>query len=328
MPHNSVFPSESQEILKRFRVGIRGKGKAVDVSIANLAGLGIETIYHEGNSKGRLFNEAFLEKRYSRLIYAEVEKCDNFQEEYDLSHIITINENSDELTQSLQAIIDVDNIRKEAFIFHPFEREIKPTINIPEVINPDRKLSILAVGAGGIGNYLALALYDSNHEVTFVDNDSFEESNLNRQIFAEIGDNKAITLAKYSPTFTAIPKRCDINLLNKFNYQQKSYDIILGCVDNTDTRNLLIEYSRKENIPYLDGGVDTSGGQVILNPNKFKKTITEIRQEDTSCANISNPSIVIPNAIIGIQLARSLGVKRNYRFNYNTLSPDRVWEEK
>ena len=105
---------------------------------------------------------------------------------------------------------------------------------------------VLIVGAGGLGNPVASYLAAAGiGEITILDFDKIEESNLNRQILFspnEIGYNKANVLAdkikKQNPYIKIsslvekiIPENCEETL--------KGFDIIVDCCDNFSTKFLL-----------------------------------------------------------------------------------------
>ena len=137
------------------------------------------------------------------------------------------------------------------------------------------KKKILVVGVGGLGGYIASSLTRLGvEEITIVDFDEFDESNINRQLFANtktLGKQKVqITkqqLLNINPNInvTVIDKKYDENIdLSEF----KNIDIIFDAVDNIPTKVLIEEHCSKLNIPLIHGAIAGWYGQVgIILPN-------------------------------------------------------------
>ena len=100
-----------------------------------------------------------------------------------------------------------------------------------------QKAKILILGVGGVGSYTLDCLYRSGvKDITIVDYDTYEESNLNRQIGAEgnIGKSKVKTLAKLYPGITPIEQKMDLAWLEEFNFEP--YDLIIDAADTTKVK--------------------------------------------------------------------------------------------
>lgn len=133
-----------------------------------------------------------------------------------------------------------------------------------------RRAEALIVGAGALGNEVAKNLIQLGFgDITIIDFDTVEFSNLNRTYFTkeDIGKNKAAALAaslrKSFPFADVKALRGEVEeILNR----DLSADIILCCVDNAVTRLWLSEYSQKNEVPVVDGGMKGLAGrvQVIL----------------------------------------------------------------
>jgi len=120
---------------------------------------------------------------------------------------------------------------------------------------------MLIIGISGIGSWLVseLAKQIEQEQLQFdevidiADNDIVELKQLKYQNFKEneIGRNKAEALAERCKAFGVdvfkpIPKR-----IEKEN-QLKGYDFFILCVDNEQTRKLVIEYCHKHNKEFID----------------------------------------------------------------------------
>ncbi len=181
-------------------------------------------------------------------------------------------------------------------------------------------LSALIVGAGAVGNFVALnlALLGVGN-IDIIDGDRIEEHNLNRQLllYGRVGDFKAEVL---SERIKEINDSIEGNFYNYYLTKEtagviekrngKKYDVIFGCADTYKARYLINKLAVRHKIPHIDGGSSATSGSVIayvpgknrcidcrLDLKKYAEK--EIPKKETSCINNPNPAIVIPNIIIG-----------------------------
>lgn len=187
-------------------------------------------------------------------------------------------------------------------------------------------LRVLVVGAGAIGNFVALnlALLGIGN-IDILDGDIIEDHNLNRQflLHGRVGDFKAEVLSErikginssvngksygfYLTEEKSLVDRLDI----------KRYDMIFGCVDNYRARYFVNSLATRHRIPYIDGGTSATSGRVaVYLPGKNrcidcqfnlkgymeKEKPKRFESSGQGCANNPNPSIVIPNMIIGSEM--------------------------
>jgi len=173
-------------------------------------------------------------------------------------------------------------------------------------------INILIVGAGGTGGYLiqylARLLYSYQNTnkyllCTLIDGDRVEENNLKRQHFIpeDLGKNKATVLTDrfgqiYGIGLDAIPhylttpqeltNLCYQNPHSLDSYQHYGLNILVGCVDNHATRQILHQaFSELPSIVYIDLGndaydpeePDTSGysGHCVVGIKSGKKVIQD-----------------------------------------------------
>lgn len=172
----------------------------------------------------------------------------------------------------------------------------------------------LVVGAGALGNFVALGLaYSRATDVTIMDPDVVEETNLNRQVFLYdgVGKPKAETLARrmgdlfnvtYTPQVRYFTQDIDVS----------GYDIVFDCVDNFETRIALSESCYKSEIHLISGGTNVHAGQMVFwVPGKGMDTpahqlglyeLVEERgsapRERTACTYRPDPSVIMTNQII------------------------------
>jgi len=91
---------------------------------------------------------------------------------------------------------------------------------------------ILLLGVGGVGSFTLDCLYRSGvRDITIVDFDSYEESNLNRQLGSNgaIGECKVTTLAKIYSGIKVIKRQIDIEWVREFDFSP--YDIVIDAID-------------------------------------------------------------------------------------------------
>jgi len=116
-------------------------------------------------------------------------------------------------------------------------------------------MKILQIGCGGIGSYLISEITECFEQeqinaftdISIADSDMIEMEQLRYQNFKsnEIGMNKA----------KALGKRFDVKAIMKRlgkESQIKGYDIIILCVDNEKTREMVIRYCHKNEKEFLD----------------------------------------------------------------------------
>jgi adenylyltransferase/sulfurtransferase len=129
---------------------------------------------------------------------------------------------------------------------------------------------VLIVGVGGLGCYAAQTLCAAGvGEITIVDHDKVQLSNLSRQILfceADIGLAKA-TQAKarllsqnYPATVNCVVDKFDENMsaVNRANI-----DLILDCTDNMAVRLKINRFAAKSRIPLISGAAIRMQGQLF-----------------------------------------------------------------
>lgn len=141
--------------------------------------------------------------------------------------------------------------------------------------------NVIIFGVGGVGSFTAEALIRSGlGNLTIVDNDIVELSNLNRQIQATydtIGMNKAEALR--DRLLTINPKTCITVMVKYFDeksnkdFEFKKYDYVIDAIDSIKSKILLIEEVSKSGVPIIS----SMGAGNKFDPTRFR--ISDI--EDT-----------------------------------------------
>jgi len=161
-----------------------------------------------------------------------------------------------------------------------------------------KNAKVFIAGAGGLGSpisiYLAVAGVGN---ITLVDHDVVELSNLNRQILHGDNDINRKKTESAEETLRALNSDINVNIISDSitddNIKElvRDSDLIIDAMDNFDTRHTLNRASVKLGIPYFHGAVSGFDGQA-----------TTIIPGKTACLNcifpISPPKTVFP--IIGL----------------------------
>jgi molybdopterin-synthase adenylyltransferase len=134
----------------------------------------------------------------------------------------------------------------------------------------------LVVGAGALGNEVVKDLVLSGfRHIELVDMDHVVRSNLNRCVFFREGDAEqrlmksnivAARAAELDPSVTIIPSIARIETYDVDRF--RSFDLILGCLDNIAARLHVNSHSYLARRPYVDGGTNGFRGkvQVVIPP--------------------------------------------------------------
>ena len=140
--------------------------------------------------------------------------------------------------------------------------------------------NVLVLGVGGVGSYAVEALVRSGIEnITIVDNDIIDISNLNRQLMtyhSNIGENKVDVLEK---RIKDINPKCNVVKINKFitldNINElfnTKYDYVIDACDTITVKLELIRICKKKNIKLIS----SMGTGNKKDPSKLK--IMDIRK--------------------------------------------------
>ncbi|MFX1600264.1 MAG: ThiF family adenylyltransferase [Promethearchaeota archaeon] len=138
------------------------------------------------------------------------------------------------------------------------------------------KLKILQIGCGGLGSPFALYLTAAGiNELTIIDNDVLDISNLQRQILyneTQIGVDKVKSAKKLLIKLNSDVK---VNAFKDYltedsikKYLEKiEYDFIVDCSDNFKTKFLVNKVAVENNLRCVIAGIKDFYGQIItINP--------------------------------------------------------------
>jgi molybdopterin/thiamine biosynthesis adenylyltransferase len=192
----------------------------------------------------------------------------------------------------------------------------------PEVISyhsprwapPRRQPAIGIVGAGALGNFVGLGLALAGFtELTFMDPDVIEVTNLNRQVFfaGAVGAGKAETLA------ARLNQGFATRAVGRKEYfregsQVSGFDIVFDCVDNFASRIAISDACAAAGTMLISGGSDITAGQVVAyHPERQPETPAAllglpdlvaqrlpVGRERAACIYQPDPAVIMTNQII------------------------------
>lgn len=148
---------------------------------------------------------------------------------------------------------------------------------------------VLIIGVGGVGQHISTYLVTNGVEdITIVDFDKVEISNLNRQILLseeDIGKSKVDVVKRALNAKNGDVKIKSINVkLDKSNVSDiitTEYDVVVDALDNWEGKFLISDECHKKQLPFLHIGVDGMSGQYCVFKEKSLRDIlpSEVTKE-------------------------------------------------
>ena len=133
-----------------------------------------------------------------------------------------------------------------------------------ETFDKFKDVKLILFGVGGIGSFALDALYNTGiTNITIVDFDTYEESNMNRQMgsHGNIGRIKVEALKDKYPEVTPIHVKITQEWIDNFDFS--SYDYILDAIDDIKPKVHLIK-------KHFTKIISTSGGAKRIDPSKIE----------------------------------------------------------
>jgi len=180
---------------------------------------------------------------------------------------------------------------------------------------PNDQQNILVVGSGALGIFVGLGLaYSKIQNITFMDPDVIEITNLNRQVlfYDAIGSDKAEILSERLNNLFNMDNKAQITYFNK-ETDITSYGAVFDCVDNFESRLVLSEKCKEQGKILISGGTSAEAGQVVIfDPIQNGATPAELlglydilekrnpetyQRERAACIYQPDPSVIMTNQI-------------------------------
>lgn len=132
-----------------------------------------------------------------------------------------------------------------------------------------KKAHVLIAGVGGLGSPVAIYLSTAGiGQLTIIDCDSVDVTNLNRQILHWEGDVKRRKVESGEQKLNKINSAIVIKTLDvridRDNIEDllDGVDVVMDCMDNMETRFVINEACVKKGVPMIHGGVREMLGEV------------------------------------------------------------------
>ena len=149
-----------------------------------------------------------------------------------------------------------------------------------ENIEKLKKLNIIIIGIGGVGGYTLESIIRSGVEnITIVDGDIIEKSNINRQLIVTKENINKPKVEEWKKRINEINPDVNLKTINKFvninDLKQilDKYDYIVDACDDVKLKIDLIEYATKNNIKIISSmGTANKMDATKLNITTLNKT--------------------------------------------------------
>lgn len=170
---------------------------------------------------------------------------------------------------------------------------------------------VLIIGVGGVGQHVSTYLVTNGvTNLTIVDYDKVELSNLNRQILLtelDLGKLKVDVVKSALLSRNSDAHISSINLkVDESNIDElvKGYDLVVDAVDNWRSKLIIAKACKDNKVPFLHIGVDGFKGQYCL---FIDKSLLDIANSDI----ISSPKDGVMGPMVGAisSLASILAVR-------------------
>ena len=143
-------------------------------------------------------------------------------------------------------------------------------------INYIKSKRVLLVGIGGVGSYACESLIRSGIEnITIVDNDTIDITNLNRQLMTNMDNIGKYKVDVMKDRILSINPNCNVTSIKEFINKENidilfkdQVDYVIDACDTIDTKVSLIEYCKNNNKKIIS----CMGTGNKMNPSRLKIT--------------------------------------------------------
>lgn len=176
--------------------------------------------------------------------------------------------------------------------------------------------SICIIGCGGLGEYVLEMLGRLGiGQITIVDGDNFEESNLNRQIYSDTLSLRRGKVEKARERMLEVNPLINVKALHiqldKNNARDilAGHDVIVDALDNIETRLNVQDNAEQLGIPVVHGAIGGWYGQVatIFPGDRLLDIIYANKDSEGIEKEMGNPSF-IPALIASIQVSEAVKI--------------------
>lgn len=186
----------------------------------------------------------------------------------------------------------------------------------PEENGRLKDFKVLVAGCGGLGGYVIEELARIGiGNLTAVDGDVFEESNLNRQLLSTeelLGTPKARAAAL---RVAAINSEVKIQSIEEFITEEnsrkhiKGHDLVIDALDSSSARKILENACEQEGIPLIHGAIAGWYGQVsaIMPGDRTLNKLYVGKDKGGLEKELGNPAFT-PAVIASIQVAEGIKI--------------------
>ncbi len=175
---------------------------------------------------------------------------------------------------------------------------------------------VLVAGVGGLGTVVSeLLVRIGVGKLVIIDNGIIDEPDLNRQFFYSYKDIgklkvevaykrlKEIFPQKNAPEIISFKENITSSLLANIinNY---SINAIADCVDNFNTKFLLDEFSKQNNIFFVHGGVNSFFGQILISKTHLSELFFNLDSKTVSVDKIYPPICFIIGSLMASEIIK------------------------
>lgn len=142
-----------------------------------------------------------------------------------------------------------------------------------------KKKKVLVCGVGGVGSFVCESLCRSGlGEITIVDYDKIDASNINRQLMVDKNNIGLIKVDELKKRLEEISD-CKVKTINAFiddNFEVDGYDYVVDCIDTLTSKFALVKKCHEKKIPVIS----SLGTARRIKPDNIKYTTLDKTRND------------------------------------------------
>lgn len=179
---------------------------------------------------------------------------------------------------------------------------------------------VVILGVGGLGSPVSMYLASAGvGELTLVDDDKVELSNLQRQIVHQFSSIDEFKVHSAKKTLLELNPECKVNTIeqrlseNQLDELMQNVTLVVDCSDNFETRFMLNRVCFKNSIPLVSGAAIRWEGQLATFPMTqgapcYRCLYDEKTSNDQSCSQngVVSPLVGIIGSIQALEVIKLL----------------------